>query len=117
MEDFEKILSSGLDSAARERGWQYGPCGALEWAKTGCAFLAMALSGGSQACVRLHQSRARMTAGPVLLECSQYEGLVNLCLDGKTRTEILLSPDNGSASISILTRDLFLEMLDFLREG
>lgn len=117
MEAFEEILAATLSNAALERGWQYRSGGAREWARTGCAFLSMALQGGTQADVRLHQSRARMTTGPVLLECSQYDTMAGFCLAGNDSAVIGLVDGNGKTSELVLTKDLFLEMLDFLREG
>lgn len=117
MEPFENILAHALETVAAERGWQYAGNGSVLWAGTGVAYLSLALLDGSQEAVRSCQYQAREVGGQVLVDCHQYERLACLCLEDSTEREILIPGKSGRQVPVALSKDMFLEMLDFLRDG
>ncbi len=117
MESFEKILAEALAQAAAARGWQYRTGGCGLWARAGAAYLSFVLLDGLQETVRSLQYQAREECGPVLVDCHQYDALSASCLGNDDSARVLLSGSGGKMSAVTLTKDLFLEMLDFLREG
>ena len=117
MEQFSEILAAALETAARDRGQEYNAGGSLQWALAGQAYLSLALSGAPQARVRKHQYAARELTGPVLFDCHQYDRLCELCMAGAKSFTVLLPDSEGHPATAVLTENLFMEMLDFLREG
>lgn len=117
MESFESILAVALETVAAERGWQYRDNGSVLWARTGVAYLSLALLDGRQDSVRSFQYQAREVTSQILIDCHQYERLAAICMGDKSETNVLI-PDKSGRQMSVtLTQSLFMEMLDFLREG
>lgn len=100
MAPFTEILAQAFDQVAKDNGTPYPEGGALAWAQAGQAYLSFAQDGLPSSKLRELQYRARDTFGPVILDCKWYDRLKALCLEGQDVSEAL-----------------FLEMLDFLREG
>ncbi|MCQ2083292.1 MAG: hypothetical protein MJY58_02190 [Bacteroidaceae bacterium] len=117
MKPFVQILAAALETAAAERGWQYNGNGCLLWAQAGEAYIVLALLDGMQQTVRSLQYQAREVTGSVLFDCHQYDLLVSLCLEDGNNAEVLLTDCYGRTATADLSKSLFLEMLDFLREG
>ncbi len=117
MELFEKILADALAQVASARGWQYRTGGCELWARAGAAYLSFVLLDGLQETVRSLQYQAREECGHVLIDCHQYDVLSALCLGNNGSAQVLLADCGGKMSAVTLTKCLFMEMLDFLREG
>lgn len=117
MDLFEKILAGALAQAAEARGWQYRTGGCGLWARTGAAYLSFVLLDGLQENVRSLQCMAREESGCVLFDCRQYETLASMCMGDCANAHILLTDGNGATVPAVVSKELFMEMLDFLREG
>lgn len=114
---FSQILEHAFIRAALKHGMHYPPGGAHAWAEAGTAYLSLALCGLGQSEVRRLHSHARDQYGSVILDCRWYDGLKDSCLDGKECVEALLPDKDGTLSRQTVKAGLFLEMLDFCREG
>lgn len=117
MEQFSEILAAALGKAARDHGQEYSDGGCLQWALAGQAYLSLALFGAPQSKVREYQYAARDLTGPVLFDCHQYDALTEMCMAGKKTVDVLLPDSKSCPATAQLSESLFLEMLDFLREG
>ena len=117
MAEFSVILANAFETIALEHGFSYKEGGAQAWGQTGAAYLSFALCGLPATTLRNLQYHARHITGPVLLDCKWYDHLVEICLDGQNQINAYIpAPDGGVSSISV-SKPLFLEMLDFCREG
>ena len=117
MTEFPVILANAFETVASEHGLSYKEGGALAWGQAGSAYLAFALLGLPASALRNLQYSARHITGPVLLDCKWYDHLVELCLEGKDETIACIPIPEGGVSSVTVSRNLFLEMLDFCREG
>lgn len=115
--DFTTVLADAFRDAATSHDQSYPQGGDLAWGAVGAAYLGFALCGLPSTALRLLQYNARQDFGPVILDCKWYDGLEARCLEGKKSVQAFLpGPDNTLCSCNV-TRDIFLEMLDFCREG
>lgn len=116
-QDFSQILSRLFSDVASQHGQEYPEGGADAWGLTGASYLGFALCGLSQAQLRNVQYRARDLFGPVILDCRWYDDLTAKCFTGSDSIDVLLPGSDGTACHATLSVSLFLEMLDFCREG
>ena len=116
-ESFSQVLSRALNLAANEHGQHYPDGGAEAWALTGATYLGFALCGLPSTQLRNIQYSTHEQFGPVILDCKWYDGIKQECLDGKNQTDALLPDPNDTLCRCTVSEQLFLEMLDFLREG
>ncbi len=114
---FSQILEHAFIQTARKHGMHYPPGGAHAWAEAGTAYLSLVLCGLGQSEVRRLHCHARDLYGSVILDCRWYEELKDSCMGGNESTEALLPGKEGTPCRKTLTAGLFLEMLDFCREG
>lgn len=117
MTDFSTILADALELVAAEHGLSYPPGGAQAWGRTGAAYVSYALATFSAPALRSLQTASRELYGQVLLDCKWYDRMVGLCLGGQEQTTAVIPAGQDAASLQVVTKSLFLEMLDFLREG
>lgn len=115
--EFARILGQAFNDTASEHGQHYPAGGADAWGQAGAAYLAFALCGLPTACLRKLQYDARDKYGPVILDCKWYDGLVSKCLDGADSVKAYLPAPDRQLCLCEISRELFLEMLDFCREG
>lgn len=115
--EFSQILEDAFIQAAQKHGMRYPQGGAHAWAIAGTAYLRFVLCGLSQSEVRLLHCQARDLYGNVILDCRWYNELKDSCLDGKESVQALLPGKEGTLCRQTVTSGLFLEMLDFCREG
>jgi hypothetical protein len=115
--DFTTVLADAFRDAAAEHGQSYPEGGELAWGAVGAAYLGFALCGLQSTVLRRLQYDARQESGPVILDCKWYDALEARCLEGKKSVQVFLPGPDNTACLSTVTRDLFLEMLDFCREG
>ena len=116
-EPFSQILCRSLSRAASRHGECYPQGGAQAWALTGASYLGFALCGLPSASLRNIQYSTREQFGPVILDCKWYDTIKQECLEGKNQTDALLPGPDDTLCPCAVTEQLFLEMLDFLREG
>lgn len=114
---FSAILAHALESSAARHGQAYPRGGALAWGLTGASYLAFALCGLPSSRLRDIQYRTRNEFGPVILDCKWYDYLKQECLEGKESADILIPGPDDNLCPCTVTGQLFLEMLDFCREG
>ena len=117
MTEFSVILANAFQTVASEHGLSYKKGGALAWGQTGAAYLSFALCGLSASTLRELQYYARHITGPVLLDCKWYDHLIGLCLNGQDEITALIPVPEGEVASKPVSKALFLEMLDFCREG
>jgi len=117
MTEFSSILADAFEKVAAEHGLSYSNDGALAWGRTGAAYLSFALCLLPSTELRSIQYAARETAGPVLLNCKWYDRMTELCMDSKDEVPAALPAQQGGISTYAVSKQLFLEMLDFCREG
>lgn len=117
MTEFSSILADALLRVASDNGLSYKEGGAAAWGRAGAAYLSFVLCGLSSARLRALQYSAREITGPILLDCKWYDRLTELCLNGIDGVEANLPAPNGGFSLQYISKPLFLEMLDFCREG
>lgn len=114
---FSHIFSNALADVAQSHGSHFPQEGAQAWGLAGAAYLGFALCGLSTDELRREQYSARDNHGPIILNCKWYDDLVNTCLRGGNSIEALLPSAGGTLAVGTVGRELFLEMLDFCREG
>ena len=114
---FSSILEQAFITQASAHGQQYLDGAAAAWGLTGASYLGFALCGLSPAELRKVQYSARDQFGPVILNCKWYDALKAECLNGKDEADALLPGPDGTLCECRVSSDLFLEMLDFCREG
>lgn len=114
---FSKILEQAFIRAAQKHRMHYPPGGAQAWAEAGTAYLSLVLCGLGQHEVRRLHCQARDLYGSVILDCRWYEELKDSCMGSRESTEALLPDKEGTLCRQTVTAGLFLEMLDFCREG
>lgn len=115
--EFRVILEQALQAQALAHGISYPTGGAASWGLTGAAYLAFALCGLPSAQLRIIQYQTRDEYGPVILDCKWYDSLKHECLNGQDSVDTLLPGPDGTLRECRVTAGLFLEMLDFCREG
>jgi hypothetical protein len=116
-ESFSYILERAFDKAASDHGFRYREGAARAWALTGASYLGFALCGLSQQELRHIQYHTRDTYGPIILDCKWYDWLKAECLNGQKEKECMLPGPEEAPCKANVTEELFLEMLDFCREG
>jgi len=114
---FSSVLERAFSAAASAHGQSYKEGAARAWGMVGASYLGFALCGLSSTQLRSVQYQTREEAGPVILDCKWYDGLAEECLGGQVSADALLPGPDGALCQGSVTRELFLEMLDFLREG
>lgn len=114
---FSSILEKAFGVAASEHGWHYPEGGARAWGITGASYLGFAVCGLPLSELRRIQYLTREQYGAVILDCKWYDMLKAMCLDGRESVETLLPGPDGNPCQCQVTGELFLEMLDFCREG
>lgn len=117
MTEFSEILGKAFEEVAAEHGLSYNAGGALAWGRTGAAYLSYALCALPAPSLRSLQYAARELTGPVLLDCKWYDHLTSLCFGHKDEVDAMIPTANGGFSVQAVSKSLFLEMLDFCREG
>lgn len=116
-EEFSLILEKAFREAAAEHGQNYAEGAARSWAEVGAAYLGFTLCGLPSTELRRVQYITKEQYGPVILNCKWYDSLKEICLEGNNAIETLLPGPDGTLCQCSVTEDLFLEMLDFCREG
>jgi len=114
---FCKVLEQAFGKAALEHGRQYPDGGAAAWGMVGASYLGFALCGLGSSCLRQLQYSAREQFGPIILDCKWYDSLKAECLGHDGTADTLLPGPDGTLCQCRVTAELFLEMLDFCREG
>ena len=117
MTEFATILGEAFERIAVENGFSYSRGGAYAWGVAGAAYLSFASAGLTQEHLRAAQYKARDEYGPVILECKWYDRLKDDLFKGNDSIEALLPDKDSRMCRCPVTADLFLEMLDFCREG
>ena len=114
---FSTVLQQAFSKAAAEHGRTYPDGAARAWGAVGASYLGFALCGLSSSELRSIQYSAREQFGPVILDCKWYDSLKEECLNGQDEADALLPGPDGSLCQCRVSAHLFLEMLDFCREG
>lgn len=114
---FSLQLGCALNKAAAEHGLQYREGASQAWGLTGASYLGFALCGLPSKELRAIQYRTREQFGPIILDCKWYDSLKKECLKENKTIEAMLPGPDGSLCRCPVTEELFLEMLDFCREG
>ena len=117
MTDFSVLLADAFDTVASEHGLSYNPGGALAWGQTGAAYLSYIHCSFKASSLRQLQYAARDITGPVLLYCKWYDRMAELCLNGNESADVSIPLPQGGNSVYTISKEEFLEMLDFCREG
>ena len=117
MTEFSVILGNAFRTVAAEHGLSYPEGGASAWGRTGAAYLAYSLCGMPASTLRSLQYESRDTAGPVLMDCKWYDRMTDLCLGGQESTVAAIPHPEYGIKETTVSKSLFLEMLDFCREG
>jgi len=114
---FTQTLEHALAQTALKHGMRYPEGGARAWAQAATAYLGFALCGFPQADLRRLQHQAREVYGSVILDCRWYAELKDYCMGGLESVQALLPGREGTMCLQTVTASLFLEMLDFCRDG
>ena len=114
---FSSVLEQAFSDVASAHGRAYPDGAAAAWAGVGASYLGFALCGLSSSQLRNVQYSARQQFGDVILDCKWYDTLKAACLNGDDYADALLPGPDGSLCRCRVSADLFLEMLDFCREG
>lgn len=117
LKNFSSLLELAFDDVASSHGQHYREGGARAWGMTGASYLGFALCGFPVTELRSIQYRTRQEFGPVILDCKWYDALKSMCLDGHDAVDALLPGPDGTLCRCSVSDELFLEMLDFCREG
>jgi hypothetical protein len=117
LKPFSQVLADALTRAAAMHGKAYADGGAEAWGITGASYLGFALCGLPASMLRSIQYSTRDQFGPVILDCKWYDGIKDECLDGRDAVDTLLPAHDGTLQLCSVSATLFLEMLDFCREG
>lgn len=107
-------------NAASVHNVEFGQDAALAWSRTGALYLSYVLAEMPVSEIRQAQSSARDSHGPIVMECKWYDYMVASVFGDCDSVEIDIPAvcDVGETRMKVnLTRELFLEMLDFCREG
>ena len=114
---FSLILEKAFREVAAEHGQQYAQGAARSWAEVGASYLGFALCGLPSTELRRVQYITKEQYGPIILNCKWYDSLKAVCLESNKSVQVLLPGPDGTLCLCPVTEDLFLEMLDFCREG
>lgn len=114
---FATVLKHAFGAAASGHGKNYMEGAAKAWGTVGASYLGFALCGLSQKELRNIQYSVREEFGPVILDCKWYDSIKSECLQGGDSVQALLPGAGGTLHSCTITESLFLEMLDFCREG
>ncbi len=117
MDDFSLVLGRALLTAAAENGAACSADGCMAWGRTGAMYLAHVLCGLPVSTLRQQQYATREEYGPIVMDCRWYDRMCDICLDGGGGCTVRLTGPDGHLHDCLLARALFLEMLDFCREG
>lgn len=117
LEDFSIVFERAISMEADAHNLRYPDGGAAAWAKVGAAYLSFALCSLPSARLRNIQYDTKEQYGPVILNCKWYDRLKQVCLNGKDSIQTLLPAPDGTLCQCSVSSGLFLEMLDFCREG
>lgn len=115
--EFSLILEKAFREVAAENGGYYADGAARSWAQVGTYYLGFALCGLPSAELRRVQYLTKEQYGPIILSCKWYDRLKAVCLKGNENVQTLLPGPDGTLYPCTVSEDLFLEMLDFCREG
>lgn len=115
--EFAVILAQALSNVASCHSQSYPQGGDTAWGKVGASYLAFALCSLPSQVLRTVQYQAKEDYGPVILNCKWYDSLKAECLGGKKSIQTILPGPDGTLREATVTDELFLEMLDFCREG
>ncbi len=115
--EFAPVLGRAFSKAASEHGLCYSDGAALAWGTVGASYLGFALCSLDSSVLRSVQYSVREQFGPVILDCKWYDMLKAECLGGEEQTNAWLPGPDGTLCPRTVTAQLFLEMLDFCREG
>jgi len=116
-EEFSHILENAFREVAAEHGQYYADGAARSWAQVGASYLGFALCGLPSTELRKVQYLTREEFGPVILNCKWYDRLKTVCMEENNILQTLLPGPQGTLCLCSVTENLFLEMLDFCREG
>ena len=116
-QEFSLVLEDAFRKVASEHGQHYAEDAARSWAEVGAAYLGFALCSLPSTVLRRVQYATKEQYGTVILNCKWYDSLKEICLEGNNTIEALLPGPDGILCRCSVTEDLFLEMLDFCREG
>lgn len=114
---FSSVIEDAFRKAASEHGQTYPDDAAHAWGLVGASYLGFALCGLSSSDLRKVQYSAREQFGPVILDCKWYDGIKADCLEGNDPVNALVPGPDGALCECQVAGQLFLEMLDFCREG
>ena len=114
---FAHILGMAFEEVAKTHGFKYPAHGAVAWGFTGAVYLGHILCGYPIEGLRRAQYEARTKYGPVILDCKWYDALKRVCLCDNGPTFVMLPAASGDFVKTELTEELFIEMLDFCRDG
>lgn len=117
MESFAYRLGNLLESVAAGHGLAYTQGGAAAWGIAGAAYLSFVHGFLDTRSVRNAQYAARELTGPIHLDCKWYDSMVEQLFDGRQSIDTLLPLPDGAMKHQAVSKEEFLEMLDFCREG
>lgn len=115
--EYTHILEKAFREVAAEHGRYYADGAARSWAQVGASYLGFALCGLHSTELRRVQYLTREQYGPIILSCKWYDRLKAACMEGNDNVLALLPGPDGTLCRCTVSEDLFLEMLDFCREG
>ena len=114
---FSSVLARCLANVALNNGHKFEDGAAQAWGHVGAAFLGYVLCGLPVTELRAVQYRTRDQYGPVILDCRWYDLIKDTCLNYKECVQALLPGPDDSICKCDVNKEVFLEMLDFCREG
>ena len=114
---FSSVLEQAFNNAASKHGQTYSEGAARAWGNVGASYLGFALCGLSSSQLRALKYSTREHFGPIILDCKWYDGLKAECLNENGLADALLPGPDGALCNCSVDEQLFLEMLDFCREG
>lgn len=117
MNDFSAILGHALYETATKNGAECTLENCLSWGKTGAMYLAHVLCAVPVDALRSQQYYTREEFGPMTMDCRWYDTMCDICLNGNSLAAVSLIGPDGLPHECDLDKELFLEMLDFCREG
>lgn len=117
MDDFSVIFGRALYEVATENGANCTMGNCLSWGITGAMYLAHVLCGVPTDALRQQQYSTKEGFGPIVMDCKWYDRMCSICLNDSILAKISLTGPDGQPHECGLEKALFLEMLDFCREG
>lgn len=114
---FACLIAKGLTAVADKHNIMYGQESALAWGDVGTAYLGHVLCQYPIGSLRQIQHWTREQYGPIQLDCTWYNELVGECLGDTGSVQAILPGQEGVLTLCNVNKELFMEMLDFFREG